>query len=245
MGYGVQSSAWHIRIPAAEDKILNHYSSNSTVRTVLDILFDCLEEIYNIRAIKKQTSFKILSRYVLLTMLLKKLEEDSGHPAEDLLDWSPKFLSKHVLKILDLTIQVLRVQNLPNYFFNKSNLLVNPGHLCEEDYLTEANNVKSYLIRLFDESLTSTRGIDEFDKILWMQESETALLNKWKGLLIENSSPSSRSAGIRSPSRRRLCFSKTKIEVTHSEYTERQLEYIGLLLENVLKVKQIILSVGL
>jgi hypothetical protein len=238
VGYGVQSSAWQIRLPAAQDTILNHYGPNSTITTILDVLYDALEEIDRIRQMKKQVSYKILNRYIFMTMLLKRLEESSTTPSSDLLDWSPMYLSTHVLKILDWTIEILHAQNLSNYFFKKSNLLVNPGHLCEDDYIIEASNVKSFIIRLFDEALMSTRGNQEFNKIMVSQESETVLLHKWKDL-IDNLLPPGGTRG------RRFCFagSKNKQEVAHTEYTVRQLEYIGLLLQNLLDVKQLVLTV--
>ncbi|XP_008197316.2 uncharacterized protein LOC103314106 [Tribolium castaneum] len=236
IGFGVQSSAWQIRLPAAQDTILNHYGPNSTVRTILDVLFDALDEIAKIRQMKKQSSYKILNRYIFLTMLLKRLEETSTTPSDDLLDWSPMYLSTHVLKILDKTIEILREQNYANYFFKKSNLLVNPGHLCEDDYVIEANNVKSYIIRLFDEALMSTRDDQGFSKVIMAQESETLLLYKWKDLIDSLLPPS----GTRA---RRFCFRGSKsYEVAYTEYTGRQLEYIGLLLHNLLNVKQAILA---
>lgn len=54
VGYGVQSSAWQIRVPAAEYVLLNHYSPNSTVRTVLDVLFSVLQDIDSSRNVGKQ-----------------------------------------------------------------------------------------------------------------------------------------------------------------------------------------------
>lgn len=64
------------------------------------------------------------------------------------------------------------------------------------------------------------------------------LLYKWKGL-VENMSPPSGTRG------RRLCFagSKNRREIVHTQYTARQLEYIGLVLQSMLKVKQHILHV--
>ncbi|XP_044252491.1 uncharacterized protein LOC123003653 [Tribolium madens] len=236
IGFGVQSSAWQIRLPAAQDTILNHYGPNSTVRTILDVLFDALDEIAKIRQMKKQSSYKILNRYIFLTMLFRRLEEASTTPSDDLLEWSPMYLSTHVLKILDKTIEILREQNYANYFFKKSNLLVNPGHLCEDDYIIEANNVKSYIIRLFDEALMSTRNDQEFNKVITAQESETLLLYKWKDFIDSLLPPS----GTRA---RRFCFAGSNSrEVAHTEYTGRQLEYIGLLLQNLLNVKQAILA---
>ncbi|KAL3274252.1 hypothetical protein HHI36_015662 [Cryptolaemus montrouzieri] len=76
VGYGVQSSAWQIRVPAAENTILNHYSESSTIRTILDILYDSIEEIEISRNLKKhQISYKILNKYIMLTVLLEELEK--------------------------------------------------------------------------------------------------------------------------------------------------------------------------
>lgn len=47
VGFGVQSSAWQLRVPAAEYMILNDYSANSTVHSILDLLLDALEEIHS------------------------------------------------------------------------------------------------------------------------------------------------------------------------------------------------------
>lgn len=72
------------------------------------------------------------------------------------------------------------------------------------------------------------------------QESEMTLLYKWKDL-IEGLLPPSGTRG------RRFCFagSKNKQDVAHTQYTCRQLEYIGLLLKKMLNIKQHILQVNL
>lgn len=54
VGYGVQSSAWQIRVPAAEFAILNHYGANSTVKTVLDMISVILQDINRSRKLRKQ-----------------------------------------------------------------------------------------------------------------------------------------------------------------------------------------------
>lgn len=111
------------------------------------------------------------------------------------------------------------------------------------------------MIRLFDESLMSNRGKttflhrifnhtvypagnDEFSNLLISQETELKLLYRWKGL-VEGMIPPSGTRG------RRLCFagSKNRRDIAHTQYTTRQLEYIGLVLHNMLKVKQHILHV--
>uniref|UniRef100_A0AAR5PCJ2 Mab-21-like HhH/H2TH-like domain-containing protein n=1 Tax=Dendroctonus ponderosae TaxID=77166 RepID=A0AAR5PCJ2_DENPD len=236
VGYGVHSSAWQIRLPAAEFTLLNHYGANSVVRTILDVLYQILKDINSYRKMRKPISYKILNRYMLFTLLLEELEENSTTPFYDMALWSPMYLSTLVLKLLDKAINRLSSEFQPNYFFKKANLLVNPGHLCDEDFTIEANNIKGYMVKLFDESLMSNIGNDGFSTLINSQESEMNLLYKWKGL-VENMAPPSGTRG------RRLCFagSKNRREIVHTQYTARQLEYIGLVLHSMLKVKQHIL----
>lgn len=75
-----------------------------------------------------------------------------------MINWSPLYLSTLVLRQLDKLIPKLKVEKLSNYFFKNSNLLVNPGHLTDDDFVAEAINIKSVLLRYFDESLMSTYG---------------------------------------------------------------------------------------
>lgn len=238
VGYGVQSSAWQIRLTAAEYMLLNHYGTNSNVRTILDVLYEILQDIDSTRDKKQQISYKILNNYILLTVLLEELEFNSNTPTMDLINWSPMYLSIHVLKLIDKLILKLQSEHLSNYFFNKSNLLLNPGHLSDDDYTIEAQNLKIYLLRLFDESLMSTKNNNEFTKMYATQESEMILLYKWKDI-IDGLLPPSGTRG------RRFCFagSKNRLEIVHTQYTVRQLEYIGLLLKSMLCVKQHILQV--
>lgn len=76
----------------------------------------------------------------------------------DMLIWSPLYLSTHILRQLDKMIPKLKTEKLNNYFFRKANLLVNPGHLTDDDFAAEALNVKSVILKCFDESLMSTFG---------------------------------------------------------------------------------------
>ncbi|XP_050513012.1 uncharacterized protein LOC114349380 isoform X1 [Diabrotica virgifera virgifera] len=239
VGFGVHSSAWQIRVPAAEQVILSHYGTNSTVRTVLDMMYLILDDIDRSRGTRKhQVSYKILSKYLLLTILLEDLECNSRNPITDMLSWAPLYLSTHLLRLLDKGVAKLLLEKQPNYFFRKSNLLVNPGHLSDDDYIIEANNLKLIMARFFDESLMSTRGNEDFNRIIQAQESEMILLYKWKDL-VEGLLPPPGTRG------RRFCFagSKNQQEIAHTQYTVRQLEYIGMLLNKMLVVKQNILRV--
>lgn len=53
VGCGVQSSAWQIRLPAAEYTIPNHNGITSTIRIILDILKILEEEIDIPRRLKQ------------------------------------------------------------------------------------------------------------------------------------------------------------------------------------------------
>lgn len=56
VGYGVHSSAWQVRLPAAEFLLLNHYGPSSTIRTILDILYEILHDINGFRRFQKPVS---------------------------------------------------------------------------------------------------------------------------------------------------------------------------------------------
>ncbi|XP_056631150.1 uncharacterized protein LOC130441471 [Diorhabda sublineata] len=234
VGFGVHSSAWQLRVPAAEEVILSHYGPNSTVKTILDMLYLILEDIDSNRGSKRhQISYRILTKYMLLTVLLEELENCSINPITDMITWAPTYLSTHLLRILDKIIAKLFQEKQPNYFFKKSNLLVNPGHLNDDDFVIESNNVKVVIARLFDESLMSTRGNEEFHRTIQALESEMILLYKWKDL-VESLLPPPGTRG------RRFCFagSKNQREIVDTQYTLRQLEYIGMVLNKILSIKQ-------
>lgn len=52
--YGMHTSAWKIELPAAENFLLNHYSTTSTVRKILQCLYLCLENIHDDYHIRKE-----------------------------------------------------------------------------------------------------------------------------------------------------------------------------------------------
>lgn len=166
-------------------------------------------------------------------MLLYALEADDANPTGVIMNWSPLYLSTHVLKILDKLIEALKREHVSNYFFKKANLLANPGHLAEEDYALDARKVLQYLIKLFDESLVSFKSNAEFSKMISLVNTETALLMKWKKI-IDGLLPPPSTRG------RRMClaFSSNGADIASAQYTCRQLEYVGLLLKNMVNVKE-------
>lgn len=183
-------------------------------------------------------SYKILNHYIMQTAVFHELEKDFSTPPTVLLNWSPLYLSTIVLRILDRLILSLRDQKQANYFFASVNLMVNPGHLCEDDFMAESERVQTYLLRLFDESLMSTKQNESFKEMMLAQDTEMLLLCKWKEI-VNGLLPHSATKARRFLFFRAVCRNEAACE----QYTTRQLEYIGLLLKNMLAVKQNILQV--
>lgn len=239
VSYGINTSAFQIRFPAAEHALLNHYSPNSTVRTILATLYEILNDIQEEDYLRKHVAYDILNKHLLKTALFHEMEKDFSKPTQILINWSPKYFSSYVLKILDDLTSALLAQNLTCYFFPKANLLSNPGHLCEDDYIMESNKLQTYLVRLFDESLMCIKENGEFQKLLAFEDMEMMLLHKWKDL-VDGLLPPGSTRG------RRFCFNSSKnvVDAANSQYTKRQLDYIGLLLKSVLVVKQNMMQVS-
>ncbi|XP_045478436.1 uncharacterized protein LOC123683435 isoform X2 [Harmonia axyridis] len=238
VGFGVQSSAWQIRVPAAEYTILNHYGITSTIRIILDILKILEEEIDIPRRLKQyQYSYKILHKYIYLTALFEELESNSIQPLKDAVNWSSMHLSRIVLIIMDKLIFNLTQQRLSNYFFKQANLMVNPGHLSEDDYIIEANNVKMFIYKLFDESLQNLSSDDQYRTMTKTQENEINLLIKWAEL-IEGMLPHLK------PKNNGFCLMKSRKMKNYEQlhYSRYQLEYISLVLWSILNVRKKILK---
>ena len=71
VGYGIHSSAWQIRLPGAEYSLLNHYNSNSTVKTILEVLCYILNDINEQYDRSKQQVKKIATFSTLLEQIFK------------------------------------------------------------------------------------------------------------------------------------------------------------------------------
>lgn len=232
-----------MEMPAAEVLLLNNYSLTSTVRAILNCLYIALKKIhidYNMKV--DQMTYRILNRSLIRTVLFHELEKDYSMPSIIIFNWSPIYMSSQILRILDGLISYLSEQKLPNYFFTKSNMLANPGYLCEEDYAVEAHKIKTYMIKLFDESLMSLKNNLQFQNMLSSQKAEILLLQKWNELQ-KSLLPYNRQ---RNRIRRRLYFCKKRYSnhVIDVNYSNRQLEYVGYLLKNMVLVKEKVLQVS-
>lgn len=187
-------------------------------------------------------TYRILNRPIVKSALFHALERDYAAPSVLLFNWSPIYLSTQILRILDGLISNLSNQRLQNYFFARSNLLANPGYLCEEDYAVEAHKIKTYMIKLFDESLMSMKSNLQFQNMLASQKAELLLLQKWNELqrsLLPYAKDKRRNR------KRIFCFRKGARRMVDSHYSNRQLEYVGLLVRNMALVKEKVMQVSI
>lgn len=230
VGYGVQSSAWQVRFPAAEELLMWNYSKNSAVSNIFKLSERILDEIYeeSARHQKYQYTYRILNSYIFKTALLYELEKDFTNPTRLILNWSPRMLSTHILKILDHMVHALKIQRFPNYFYSGANLLVNPGHLCEDDYIYESRRVATLLVQFYHLSLAHN-NTQEYERYILSQELELLLLHKWKEL-IDSLLPPTSTRG------RRFCFAGSRTSVAYTQYTARQIEFLALLFQAALAV---------
>ncbi|BES96599.1 Hypothetical protein NTJ_09411 [Nesidiocoris tenuis] len=225
-----RASAWQIRFPAAEQTLLKHYSANSMPSRVLAVLRALL---YEIRA--TNNGGQVISDYMLKTLLWFRLEE-----IPNLRDWTHDRLSWHVLNLTDRLVSALRTQRHSSYFFPWFNVMLNsPGggtlHYTEEDYNHDADLLCYHLRRLGDIAPCGPHGGDSDP---W-RRVETSLILKWTAVLADLMPPQS-TRGTR------MAFyplsSSGYSTVAASQYSIRQLAYIGQLLRSMLTVKQLTLA---
>nr|XP_022917087.1 uncharacterized protein LOC111426687 isoform X2 [Onthophagus taurus]XP_022917088.1 uncharacterized protein LOC111426687 isoform X2 [Onthophagus taurus] len=224
VGFGVHSSSWQIRFPAAEEIILDHYDEMSTVKMVLKVISLILIEIN-----ERYYENKFFGYYVVKSMVFYELENDDSYPTMSIVRWGPVFLSTIVLRVLDKLIKLIRSGFCPNYFFGRCNLIFNPGHLSDEDYFMESCKIQEYLTRLFDESLKLFNNSD-YLRMIESIRIEMVLIDKWRGVIRKMSPPKS--------TRARRFLTNFKRSSIFAQYTQKQMEYIGMVLKNVLEVKK-------
>lgn len=190
-------------------------------------------------------TYRILNRTIVKSALFHELEKDYSIPSIILFNWSPIYMSSKILKVLDSLISSLSDQKLTNYFFTSSNMLANPGYLCDEDYAVEAHKIKTYMIKLFDESLMSMKNNLQFQNMLASQKAELLLLQKWNELQ-KSLLPYAidKRTGRRGTPKRLCCFRNHPKRIIDTHYTNRQSEYVGLLIKNMVLVKEKIMQVS-
>lgn len=166
------------------------------------------------------------------------MEEDDSNPIQLIQNWSLHTTSKHIIHLLQNLIVSLRQQNQPCYFFPNRNLFTNPGNILQEDYQLVANQVQNYIAEL-QELSSCTIEDTEYGKMKKYEEADAALIEKW-GDVINGLIPPQATRSIRFS----FAVSKSKQEIAHTQYTNKQLDYIGLLLKNMLLVKKLVMQVS-
>ncbi|XP_073970585.1 uncharacterized protein isoform X2 [Rhodnius prolixus] len=221
-------STWQLRFPAAEQTLAKHYSAGSVPGRTLTVLRALLHDLRS-----TTNGGHVLSDYMVKTLLWFKLEE-----APALTQWTHDKLAIQVLTIADRLVTALRTQRHPSYFFPWFNIMLNsPGggtlHYTEEDYTHDAELLTYYLRRLTDSSPALAQCCDPWQKM------ESALIAKWTDVVTDLTPPQA----TRST---RLSFyplsSSGYSTIAASQYSIRQLSYIGQLLRSLLIVRSLTLT---
>ncbi|XP_069700714.1 uncharacterized protein [Periplaneta americana] len=256
-----RTATWQVWVPAAELALLTHYSASSVPSRVLRVLETALQQLrgrttrdalggLGLPITRNQEFLKVVSRYMVRTMLWFQMEKDNAGPAAMLLSWTPDTLAGHVLQVLDALVVALRTQRFRSYFFPWCNVMLHSPaggqHHPEEDYLSDADIIEGFLRCLHEESSIVVVPAEDDDDIemkryLISERLETCLIRKWGTVLTDLAPP----ATTRS---RRLSFgATTNGPVTYTtagatQYTPRQLDYIAQLFREMLRVRQLTLQ---
>ncbi|XP_075237677.1 uncharacterized protein LOC142333936 [Lycorma delicatula] len=232
-----RTATWQFRFPAAECILITYYSDKSVPNRLLSTLRSIIDDVH-----QTSNGGQVISDYMLKTLVWFVLEENSGSVIETLRLWDHVMLSSHVLKVLDMLVVSLRTQRHRSYFFPWFNIMLNsPGggtqHYTEEDYSHDADLIEGFLRRLHSVSSSPSLLSVPADNDCY-RKMESMLIDKWSDVLTDLIPP----ATTRS---RRFSFIDTagsSNTAGASNYSNRQLEYIGLLLRGMLCVKSLTLA---
>lgn len=227
-----RTATWQFRFPAAELALLTHYSPQSLPSRVLAMLRLIVSELR-----RTTNGGHVISDYMLKTILWFRLEEDKDTVMETLKEWDHEQLALHILMVLDTLIASLRTQRYRSYFFPWFNVMLNsPGggtlHYTEEDYTHDAQLLESFLFRL-NQMTPHLPSSSSHDHDCW-RKMESKLIHKWSDVLNDLSPPTATRS-------RRLSGNSYSTAVA-SQYSNRQLEYIGHILRGMLQVRSLTMS---
>ncbi|XP_015591289.1 uncharacterized protein LOC107265900 isoform X2 [Cephus cinctus] len=212
-----RATLWKIRIPAVETIADRYYSEDSVPSLTESVLMEILNQLRGRRSldlpIKTKDVLRIVSRHILKTIHWWSLERAGPDP---LRSWAPNTLSRHVLLVLDELVTALKCQNLRCYFYPRCNVMLQctkGDTLHDEDsYISDSRVLESYLSILHQHSLNMSPSVPKPIDTL-----ENELISRWKRTI------SSLPRGTMG---------------THCGYTVRQLEYLGLVVKEVLGWKE-------
>jgi hypothetical protein len=149
-------------------------------------------------AISAQAFLKVVSRYMLRTLLWFQLEDTSSDPTSVLLSWTPDTLAVHVLRVLDTLLTALKTQRFRSYFFPWCNVMLHAAsggqHHPEEEYLSDVEILESFLRCLHEESALAVlppEDDEDVDTKRWLtaEKLEAALIRKWGCVLADLAPP--------------------------------------------------------
>ncbi|XP_046467863.1 uncharacterized protein [Neodiprion pinetum] len=218
-----RATLWRVRFPGAETAMKHHYHEDSVpalTETVLGGILDQLRGRGELNIpMKNKDTLRVVSRHVLKTIHWWSLERAGPDP---LRSWAPGTLSRHVLTALDEMVTALKCQSLRCYFYPRCNVMLQcakGGILHHEDsYLSDSRLLESYLTALHQHSTSSIPADLEPSDIL-----ENELITRW----------------------RRVIASLPRGTMgRHCGYSGKQLEYLALVIREVLKVKKAVLQSG-
>ncbi|CAK9812411.1 hypothetical protein ANTPLA_LOCUS7381 [Anthophora plagiata] len=226
-----RATLWRVRVPAAEKIMSQHYAVDSVPALTESVLLEILYELRDGRCpnlpmkpkvSKKggaptQDRLRVVSRSILKTLHRWALERAGPDP---LTSWAPDTLSRHVLLALDELVAALKCQNLRCYFHPRCNVMLQcarGGIVHHEDsYVSDCRLMESYLETLHYRSSCMTRPVP---RPLDVMESE--LIVRWRDIMAS------------------LPRGTTN---ENYGYSQRQLEYFSLILEQVLRTKDVSLQ---
>ncbi|XP_023290093.1 uncharacterized protein LOC105700754 [Orussus abietinus] len=216
-----RATLWKVRFPAAETAMRTHYAEDSVPGMVDSVLMRILSQLREKRvpefSFASKDTPRVVSRQVLRTVHRWALERAGPDP---LGNWAPETLSRHVLLVLDETVTALRCQSLRCYFYPRSNVMLQcarGGILHHEDsYMSDSRLLEQYLQALHRQALdlktTEPRPADLL---------ENELIDRWRRVV--TSLPRGTMGG-------------------HYGYSSRQLEYLGLVVQEVLRANEVSLQ---
>ncbi|XP_043269772.1 uncharacterized protein [Venturia canescens] len=211
-----RATLWRLRVPAAETIMTRHYSEESVPALSRSVLMEIIEQLRGRRTLnvpmKQKDCLRVVSRHIVETIHWWSLERAGPDP---LRSWSPDTLSRHVLLALDELVTALKCQNLRCYFYPRCNVMLQcarGGFLHHEDsYVSDARLLESYLTALHRFSTTLIPvGLRPSDVL------ENELITRWRRVM--TSLPRGTMSG-------------------HYGYSTRQLDYISIIVKEVLRLK--------
>ncbi|XP_078032672.1 uncharacterized protein LOC144467656 [Augochlora pura] len=219
-----RATLWGIRVPAAEKIMSQHYAADSVPGLTESVLIEILHQLreglpFNPTKSKarkgdrgSQDRLRVVSRQILRTMHRWSLERAGPDP---LTSWAPDTLARHVLLVLDEIVTALKCQNLRCYFLPRCNAMLQcarGGIVHHEDsYASDCRLLETYLETLHHRSLSPGQDVPRP-----LEAMETELIARWRDIVFS--------------------LPRGTADADYG-YSPRQLEYLGLILEQVLQAR--------